>query len=303
MNLNKDAWNNLDLHERTALSLKHISDKSSWQAGEIMSRSHYKYLEIKSRAEHFLKLFTEYYNLFGCLIPDEVTGDMTVIEYFKLTIIKRYKPKKAIDTINEKRPNGIMRGQLNIRIEKQLKAWGRSQILEEIKVYNLIQDFDRWNNFRILPKSCQEPSAFKRRLKNVFKKQLKVLKDLNEFSLDHLKKLLRATRQKDREKALYLPLLEKNGSLKVYLIKNKPTYLEILSDMGLYYFIKVEDAKDYMALVAKYLLNQKRSCKDGLDFWPQFREQIKKAANYDKVCNKAPHRRQLEVAMSKLEYI
>ncbi len=35
----------------------------------------------------------------------------------------------------------------------------------EKDLFDLIIEFDRWNNFRILPKNWQQPSAFKRRNK------------------------------------------------------------------------------------------------------------------------------------------
>jgi len=301
--LNKQAWDNLDPHEQTALSLNFAYDKSTWEAGEIMSRSHYKYLEIKSRAEHFLKLFTEYYKLWNRLIPDEVTGDSIAIEYFRLCLEKRQKPKLAIFNISESRGKTIMKSNLNARIEKQLNEWGKSELIAETQAYHLIKDFDRWNNFRILPKHLQEPSAFKRRLKNVFKKQLKTLRELNEFSLEHLKKLVRATRKADIENCLYLPIIEKDGKPKIYRIKNKPSYLGILDDLSLYYFRTPEQADAYIRLCCSYLFNPERSCQDGLNFWPKFREEIKNAANYDSICNKAPHRKHLEIAFSKIEYI
>jgi hypothetical protein len=184
-----------------------------------------------------------------------------------------------------------------------LAIWAKSKDGVEVKVYHLVKDFDRWNNFRILPKCCQEPSAFKRRLKNVYKKQLKTLKDLNEFSLEHLKKLIRATRAKDKTDALYLPLIDKDGKPRIYLIKNKPSYLAILDDISLYYFRDASDAKDYISLCFNYLNSSDRSCQEGLSFWPKFREHIQKALNYERISNKAPHRRYLELAFAKIETI
>lgn len=39
----------------------------------------------------------------------------------------------------------------------------------------LILEFDRWNNFRILPRMLQQPSAFKRRLNKKDKIYIKYL--------------------------------------------------------------------------------------------------------------------------------
>ena len=49
----------------------------------------------------------------------------------------------------------------------------------------LIREFDRWNNFRILPREIQEPSAFKRRNKNYDIRNLKNLLSINSFYIEH----------------------------------------------------------------------------------------------------------------------
>ena len=40
------AWQILNKDEKTALMLTFNQKKSSWEAGDIMDKSHYKYLEI-----------------------------------------------------------------------------------------------------------------------------------------------------------------------------------------------------------------------------------------------------------------
>ena len=56
---NNPAWMILIEEEQLALTLHYGPEKSTWQAGEIMKKAHYKYLEIKARGEKFLKIFIE----------------------------------------------------------------------------------------------------------------------------------------------------------------------------------------------------------------------------------------------------
>ena len=51
------AWNLLTEKEKQALTLGLGYAKSSWEVGEMMGLSHYKFLELKERAERFFKLF------------------------------------------------------------------------------------------------------------------------------------------------------------------------------------------------------------------------------------------------------
>lgn len=53
----KKAWDCLTPTEQQSLFLQLSESKSSWEAGEILKLSHYKYLEIKERSEKFFRLF------------------------------------------------------------------------------------------------------------------------------------------------------------------------------------------------------------------------------------------------------
>jgi len=54
------AWEWLSETEQRSLFLTLSTGKSSWEAGEMLKISHYKYLEIKERSEEFFKLFTSF---------------------------------------------------------------------------------------------------------------------------------------------------------------------------------------------------------------------------------------------------
>lgn len=54
------AWSCLIDKEQQSLFLQLSENKSSWEAGEILKLSHYKYLEIRERSEKFFRLFSDF---------------------------------------------------------------------------------------------------------------------------------------------------------------------------------------------------------------------------------------------------
>jgi hypothetical protein len=295
MGLNNIAWSMLTEDERAALTLQLGMGKSSWQSGEIMKRSHYKYLEIKYRAEHFLKAFTEHIKLFDCIIPEGINGNKRVIEYLKICIEERKKPMVALQRMNKIKR--ITKVQLNERIIKQLEEWEESDNAYDVTTFHFVKDFDRWNNFRILPKVIQEPSAFKRRIKNTYKKQIRITANLPTISLDKLIKNYQTKNQGGWVPVLY------NRKAQVYKMKINNQSYKIFSNIGLYIFHHKADASEYIEAIEEYVGKGKKACTDGLDFWPIYREVIKKALNYQEIQKITPSRRFLATALSKLEFI
>ena len=55
------AWSCLIDKEQQSLFLQLSESKSSWEAGEILKLSHYKYLEIRERSEKFFRLFSDFF--------------------------------------------------------------------------------------------------------------------------------------------------------------------------------------------------------------------------------------------------
>lgn len=66
------AWSCLIDKEQQSLFLQLSESKSSWEAGEILKLSHYKYLEIRERSEKFFRLFSDFLRntlLFSTRLP------------------------------------------------------------------------------------------------------------------------------------------------------------------------------------------------------------------------------------------
>lgn len=295
--LNMKAWGSLTQDEQTSLTVQQGMQKSSWQGGEIINRSHYKYLEINYRAKQFLKMFTEHLEAYDRLIPDFLEGDKLVVFFFQRCLEERKKPMEVISQIKEK--HRINKSMMNERIIDQLDKWEDSDDAHEKNVFELVKEFDRWNNFRILPKCIQEPSAYKRRLKNVHKKHLKMIAALHPLSL---RKFLKHFIAPGTKTGIYMPMIIQGNPL-IYTIKNNKQSREILNTIGIYVFTDTKKAKEYLESIELYMSKKKKECKDGLEFWPKYRDLIKEAINYSEVQKISPTRKHLLMAQQKLEFL
>lgn len=294
MRLDKDnkAWNILTDEEKTALSLQFSFEKSTWQAGEIMGKAHYKYLEIKARAEKFLKMFTEHFEIFQNLIPIGLDLDGIFKDYIIRVIIKRENTFAAISSIKNK--DFSLTTYRDSLINAEFKKLQDNKDYGAQALVNILLDFDRWNNFRILPKNLQEPSAYKRRNKNRLKKQIKTIVNINPFVLE---KVIDRLGIKKPCKAVYnLPLLlDKGKSYKIIqLDSGNENNIEQVNKLGLFLFANYDKAKEFSELLVLFNINSPKDCKQGLQFWPQYRLLIQGAINYGKVENIIPTRKYLD---------
>lgn len=294
-NINQKAWNLLLSDEKTALNLQYGMNKSSWEAGEVMNKSHYKYLEIKYRAEAFLKLFTEHFKYFENIIPEGVTGSKEVIRYIDLVITNREKLNTAVHIIKEEFGQWLDR---DTQISEQMKKWEKSENAYAHSLYHLIKEFDRWNNFRILPPDIQEPSAFKRRNKKVHLKHIKITSTVPEISIPKIKKIL----GKGSGSKVYLPLITNQNNLYIISVRNTAPVIKQTTELNLYIFKAQKEAEIYITLIKDYLQQEKKTCNDGLQFWPKYRDAIKVAINYELIQKIVPSRRYLILALNKLEF-
>lgn len=294
MNLNRQAWALLKEDEQIALNLHHGQDKSTWEAGEIMEKAHYKLLEIKYRGEHFLKIFTEHFNLYDQLIPEQVEDNIpsTVKVYLRLVMNDRKKPKEAYTEMDVKKKS----------IDKELIKWvlkhSDSEDLYMLNFVNLVKEFDRWNNFRVLPRDIQEPSAYKRRNKTIDRKRVKLVHSMPEISL----KIIQEVCCCKSNTGYWVGFLV---GKKKWAEPVKKRHLDKLSGTGIYIFDNKALTLNYLDVIDTYLAattSSSKSCKQGLKFWPEYREIITKAVNYNQVQKIFPSRKFLAMALSKLEF-
>lgn len=290
------CWDILNEDERNAIILSLGHDKSTWQAGEIMVKSHYKYLEIQQRGVRFVQLFRTHYDMYNnTLISPKIKLDPIFDEFLHIVIEKRKTVKEAVKQINNLK--FLQASDREELITSQMDYLFENKNPEHIDLYELVTEFDRWNNFRILPTIIQMPSAFKRRNKTRFSKHLKNLRDLPEYSIDTI---IQKCEYNGEREGWWLMMLtpHRNEYFQIIRIRAREKYSNFLSECGLMVFKSKIDAKDFGELITSYLGIGVKSCIDGQKFWPQFRELIRKTINYKALENITPSKKFLTMAFS-----
>jgi hypothetical protein len=284
-------WAHITADERMALTLTLGSGKSTWEAGAIMKKSHYKFLEIASRGKMFIKLFTQHYDLYPDFWSPDLSINPIVKDYFDLVIRKRMVPHEAVKKLQH--PVFSISSVRNRMIQAELDKWDGSKILSEIMFFNFVKEFDRWNNHRILPKDAQEPHGFKRRNKNALKLYMKQWGKLIHSWPTRYEKLKTLKKPKKNKNAGYFMLYPDYRAYVYEVIKcNKKSQVALkrLRKSRIFLFSTEEEAYQFGDMVAKYLAKGIRRSEEGLIFWPTARVFITKAINHDDIMGISPNR-------------
>lgn len=292
MKLNKKAFKILTEDEKASLALQKVHGKSTWEAGGILNRSHYKYLEIKQRAERFFELFTLHYDTHGSLIPDGLPLTETFQMYLHYVIEKRMTVKEASAKIGIELM--IVNKQREAFIEAEMNKLKSNNSILAQHLYTVIMEFDRYNNFRILPRSIQEPSAFKRRNKTRYRKHLTISTTIHPYTLMRIKELYEYKKGPKPNVLGWIILANfenpENIVNDIITIPVNDKTLKELSSISIYIFPSEDLAKEYLELVTEYLIDPEKDPRKGLIFWPKFRNLIKESYNYNHINNIAPSR-------------
>lgn len=280
------AWNCLTKKEQNSLFLQLTQGKSSWEAGEMMGISHYKYLEIKDRSQKFFKMFAEFYEAHTDLFRPHGAVEETFRDYMYACLEKRMKRSEASAYVGES--SHLVSEVTHKNIIRNMKRLKESGDTWDKDTWNLIMEFDRWNNYRILPRLIQQPSAFKRRRNKKYKIYIK-------YTLDKVKPWL-IKRIKERYYYKAKPSMPKYWVCLVSeaLYPEKGFFLlpirqekEIIDEMSGYYFYVFEtkqDAEDFGFMVSRYRAKT-ANVRLGQSFWSTFMSIIEKAKNYNEVNN------------------
>lgn len=283
----KRAWDCLKDVERQSLFLQLSNGKSTWEVGTILNISHYKYLEIRERSEKFFRMFSDYFQLHEAIFRPDSPCDDRFKDYIEGVIEKRLTRKEAALYMGDS-SNLIHKVRVNL-IERNIRRLKESENTWDKDTLTLILEFDRWNNFRILPQLLQQPSAYKRRLNKKDKVYIKYLlervpdwiheKIIEKFKYrarPHIKKywvcLISPTLYKDNNGYLLLPV--------------RPTE-ESITEMNRFYIYVFEDKEDAdtFGFMVNTYLDKTTEVKMGQKFWPEYRYIVQKALNYNSVNN------------------
>lgn len=279
------AWSCLTKVEQQSLFLHTSEGKSSWEAGSMMNISHYKYIEIRERSEKFFRMFADFFEKHNSIFRPDCPCDRNFQDFIEGVIEHRLKKRDAVVYTGDSTQQITKVNRKNlIRNMKYLKESEDNWDLDSMR---LIFEFDRWNNFRILPSILQQPSAFKRRLNKKDKIYIKyLLERIPTWVLEKLKERFYYKVKPSKNKwwvALISPDLYTDG---YYLLPIRPED-EVLNEMNRFYiyvFDDKEDADTFGYLVTSFY---ERTAKviAGQKFWPEYRYLVQKAINYNAVNN------------------
>ncbi len=157
----KKAWDCLTPTEQQSLFLQLSESKSSWEAGEILKLSHYKYLEIKERSEKFFRLFSDFFEIHESIFRPDCPCERNFQDYIEACIEKRMKRKEAL--LNTGDASQLVPKVNTRNLERNIRRLQGSDNEWDKHSLGLILEFDRWNNFRILPRQVHATLCFQKK--------------------------------------------------------------------------------------------------------------------------------------------
>ena len=224
------AWDCLTKQEQDSLFLNTGQGLSTRRTGEILGMSHYKYLEMKARAEKFFKMFSDYFYLHPSLIRPGAPLTEAFKDYLYGSILKRLTKDEAVNYAGDS--TWILKEFNTKKITVNMERLKASEDPWDIDLYKLIMEFDRWNSFRILPQLLQAPSAYKRRTNKKYKVYLRYLHRIPDFKIRYLLDVYWKKSGKVRYIALVSSIFEYGYQLVPIDVSDKVT--KELTDMKIY---------------------------------------------------------------------
>lgn len=172
-------------------------------------------------------------------------------------------------------------------IERNMKRLKESEDEWDKDTLRLILEFDRWNNFRILPRMLQQPSAFKRRSNKKDKIYIKyLLNRVPDWMHTKLRERFRY-KVKPGKKKYWVALISEELYTDGYLLLPVRPLQEVIDEFSRFYMYVFEtrdDADTFGFMVSKFMIKTE-SVKLGQKFWPEYRCCVEKALNYNSVNN------------------
>lgn len=278
------AWDCLTEIEKNSLFFIQGKGLSTWEAGEILKMSHYKFLELRQRAEKFFRLFSDYFENHPSLINPNSPIESRFRDYLIGAIIKRLPRDEA--RIHSGDASWVLQAISNPRIIKNMKWLKDSTDKWDKDLYALILEFDRWNNYRILPRILQAPTAYKRRATKKDKVYLSYLHRIPDFKIRELVTEYWCNGPSHRR--YYMALVSDDvftdEGYSVVPIKRNDDIVKLITDLKIYIFESKTIADTFGYLVTRYF-DQAIDSKGGLKFWKEYREVIQKSINYKSINN------------------
>lgn len=279
------AWDCLTEKEQNSLFLNISQGKSTWEVSEMLKTSHYKYLEIKARSEKFFRLFSDYFYLYGDLFTPESTRitDQYFRDYLRGAMLKRLPKEEA--SVYAGDSSWLLYPVKNDQIRRNVLRLRESKDKSCRDLYALIMEFDRWNNYRILPLDLQAPSPYKRRMNKKYKAYMRYLHTLPNSKIKNLVGYFwTRDAKKNRYYTCFISTQYREGYQVVPIPSEKSKKLEELTKLKMYVFEDRVSAEEFGLLVSTYF-TEVNTQKRGLKFWKEFDELVTNAVNYKEINN------------------
>lgn len=276
------AWECLTEQEQNSLFLNLSKGLSTRETGEILGVSHYKYLEIKARAEKLFKLFSDYFELHPSLVNPQSQIDSRFSDYLFGCMVKRLPKEEAKFHTGDS--SFILTKVSNKRINKWMSNLKKSEDKWDKDLYALIMEFDRWNSYRILPRELQAPSPYKRRVNKKEKVYIKYLHRIPDFKVRAM--VDKYWSNGKPENRYYIAVISTlfEGGYSIIPIKKSKNIIEEITSMKIYIFENIMDADMFGILVKEFFIRT-MDPKSGLKFWEKYRSLVELAINYRQINN------------------
>ena len=280
----EQAWDCLTEKEQASLMFTSGKGLSTWETGEILKMSHYKYLELKARSEKFFRLFSDYFQKYPSLISPNSPVDERFRDFIFGAIIKRLPLSEA--KIHSGDSSWVVFSIRKEKIINNMESLLLSSNPWDRDLRALILEFDRWNNFRILPRILQAPSAYKRRSTKKSKVYIEYLHRIPEFKMRQI--IDTYWRKGKPHKRYYVAVVSEElfpvTGYGIMPIKRVDKVVEAISRLKLYIFENEVLADTFGFMVMQYF-DKTVNSKSGLKYWGDYRELIQKAINASSIDN------------------
>lgn len=281
----EQAWDCLTKDEQQSLLLTLSQGMSTWQASEILKITHYKYLELKARSERLFKLFSDYFEKHPSFIPPKTNLTPSFRDYLYGSMIKRLPKEEARVYAGDSA--FLLRAVSNDQILKNMlrlkeAAEDGDEWLKDL--YALIMEFDRWNNYRILPRILQAPTAYQRRSTKKDKIYLRYLHRIPEFKIRALVDMYWSNGKPEyRYYVMFISELWTDG-FGVVPIKRDHKIVKELTNLKIYIFEDQLTTEEFGIMVKRYY-EKTITPGEGLKFWRKYRELVQSSINYREINN------------------
>lgn len=271
------AWVHLTSDEKASLTLITVNERSKKEAAIILNKSYYKFTEMYSRARKLFIMFAGYYEKYPELIPDGVALDERGKLFISLLIKVRKKPSEvwsvpSMDIFAAYRQRDKVWDEFYLGLDKGNK--------QHTDFWEIIQEFDRWNTFRILPKRFRKPSAYVRRGNLPYKDAISAMKGNSEI----VHGILISRFKSSGPPWVYIPRIPNDsddfGVDRVTL--SKPSQ-DFFTKHKILMFEEQDKAKAFAELLYDYYNLKKKTPYSAHAFWARVRLAFQDSINYKEV--------------------